>query len=195
MTLRTPISGLLAIALACAGLLAPHAAAARIRYVTDADAPRSLPEQGPVSVSWDDPAGFTEIRYSHNRVESRRGDWVAQLARHLRDYAAPRLRAGERLQIRITDIDRAGDFEPWRGPDFYDTRFARDIYPPRITLAFTHTDANGAVIDQGERKLMDAGFLMDSTVGRGYDPLRFEKRLLERWIASELPADRRSAAR
>ena len=196
MNAKAVVSTVFAIGLATAGLLAPNDASARLRMVTDPDAPRSLPEQGPVNVSWADPASFTEIRYSHNRIESRRGDWVAQLAKHIREYAGRRLPAGERLDVNITDVDRAGDFEPWHGPEFYDTRFVREIYPPRITLTFTRTDANGAVIAQGERKLMDAGFMMDSTVGRESDPLRFEKRMLERWLARELPPmERRSAAR
>lgn len=195
MTPKTALPALLAIGLASFGAVAWHDAVARIRYVTDADAPRSLPEQGAVAVRWEDPANFTEIRYSHNSWESRRGNWVETLARHVRDYAAPRLPAGERLDVTIVDVDLAGDFEPWRGVQFHDTRFMRDIYPPRITLRFTRTAADGTVIAQGERKLMDAGYLM----GAGpfdSDPLRYEKRMIERWVARELPpADRRSAAR
>jgi hypothetical protein len=195
MKAKAALPALLAIGLACSGAVAWHDAAARIRYVTDADAPRSLPEQGAVSVRWEDPATFTEIRYSHNSWESRRGNWVEMLAQHVRDYAAPRLPAGERLDVTIIDVDRAGDFEPWRGPEFYDTRFLRDLYPPRITLRFTRTAADGTVIAQGERKLMDAGYLMGSGPFAS-DPLRYEKRMIERWVARELlPADRRSAVR
>src|SRR5689334_5474230 len=108
MNAKAVASTALAIGLAGAGLFAATDASARIRYVTDADAPRSLPQDGPVNVSWDNPANFSEIRYSHNQVESRRGDWVADLARHVRDYATRRLPPGERLDISITDIDRAG---------------------------------------------------------------------------------------
>ena len=52
----------LLIALAFAAVLAP--ADARVRYVTDPDAPRALPEQGPVSVRWEDPSKFSDLRYS-----------------------------------------------------------------------------------------------------------------------------------
>lgn len=174
-----------------AGAFACFDASARVRNVTDPDAPRSLPEQGPISVRWDDPANFSEIRYSHNRFESKRGNWVERLAKHVRKYATPRLPAGERLDVNITDIELAGDYEPWRGIQFQDTRFIREIYPPRITLSFTRTGANGEVIAQGERKLVDHGFMMGSTTaGLGSDPLRYEKAMLERWLASELPKSR-----
>lgn len=182
----------LQIALLLALALSATVASARIRNVTDADAPRALPEQGPVDVRWDDPRTFSEIRYSHNIAESRRGTWVEQLAAYLRNRAQPRLPAGEHLDVTITDIELAGDYEPWRGPQFQDTRFIRDIYPPRLTLTFTRTDANGAVIATGERKLTDLGFLMSSgTTGLSSDPLRFEKGLIDRWLARELPTSTR----
>ena len=182
----------LQIALLLALALSATVASARIRNVTDADAPRALPEQGPVDVRWDDPRTFSEIRYSHNIAESRRGTWVEQLATYLRNRAQPRLPAGEHLDVTITDIELAGDYEPWRGPQFQDTRFIRDIYPPRLTLTFTRTDANGAVIATGERKLTDPGFLMSSgTTGLSSDPLRFEKGLIDRWLARELPTSTR----
>ena len=174
-----------------------HEASARIRTVTDPDAPRSLPEQGPVNVRWEDPAKFSEIRYSRNTFESRRGTWVEQLAEHLRKRATSRLSAGERMDVNITNVELAGDFEPWRGVQFQDTRFMRDIYPPRITLTFTRTDANGTVVAQGERKLTDSGFLMsEATAGYRNESLRYEKSLIDRWLAKELPVpDRRSTAR
>lgn len=178
-------------ALLLAGTFALGAASARIRNVTDPDAPRSLPMQGPVSVRWEDPANFSEIRYSHNPTESRRGNWVEALAEHIRKYATPRLPAGERMDVDITNIELAGDFEPWHGIQLHDTRFMRDIYPPRITLTFTRTDAKGTVIAQGERKLTDPGFLGGAS-GLSNDPLRYEKQMIERWLARELPLPRRS---
>ncbi|MFC5576852.1 DUF3016 domain-containing protein [Lysobacter niabensis] len=171
-------------------------ASARLRNVTDPDAPRSLPEQGPVNVRWEDPARFSEIRYSHNSWESRRGNWVEELAEHLRKSAARRLPAGERLDVNITDIDLAGDYEPWRGVNFQDTRFLLDIYPPRMTLTFTRTDANGTVISQGERKLNDMAYLMSSAVvGRTSDTLRYEKNMINRWLSSEFPESGQTASR
>lgn len=175
-------SAFLVLALAAA---VSGAAAAKVRTVTDPDAPRALPEQGPVAVRWESPAQFTEIRYSHNRMEASRGDWVTQLASYLRKRAEKRLPAGERLDVDIVDIERAGNYEPWRGPQFNDTRFVRDIYPPRITLHFKRTDADGRVIAEGERKLSDPAFLMGYNAIRDSDPLRFEKNLIDRWLSRE----------
>jgi len=154
--------------------------------VTRPDAPRNLPTQGPVSVQWRDPARFSELRNSRNRSEARRGDWVMQLATYLRKRAEKRLPPGQRLDVEITDIQRAGNYEPWHGIQFHDVRFLRDLYPPRIDLTFERLDADSVVIATGERRLSDFAYL-SSAAGAGHsDPLRYEKRLIDRWLAREL---------
>ncbi len=179
------------LGLAC--LLAVASVDAKPRTVSDPDAPRALPTEGTVQVQWTDPAQFTELRYSRNRWEAQRGNWVETLAEHLRKQADKRLPEGQTLDVTITDIKRAGDYEPWHGSRMDDIRFLRDIYPPRITLQFTLTDANGQVIDQGERKLSDTAYLLNSSLPTNTDPLRYEKRLLDDWLRRELPADRKTA--
>lgn len=181
------------LAVALAGLLSAGAVDAKPRNVTDPDAPRELAGDGPVQVQWTDPAQFTELRQSSNRWEAQRGDWVRQLAEHLRKSADRQLPAGQQLDVTITDIKRAGDYEPWHGPNLSDVRFMRDIYPPRITLQFTLSDAHGQVIDQGERKLVDSGFLLNSTMRNDQDALRYEKRLLDDWLRRELRQERPTA--
>jgi len=177
----------LIVALSAAALAAGDVGA-RSRTVTDPDAPRALPEQGPVSVRWEDPANFAEIRYSRNRYDARRGNWVEQLAAHLRKRAQKELPAGERLDVDITDVKRAGDYEPWHGPQFDDTRFVRDIYPPRIVLNFKRTDADGRVVEEGQRTLRDLSFLMGPRPLSDSDPLRYEKRLIDDWLRQEFKA-------
>lgn len=174
--------------LACALLLAAVAfpASAGVRNVTDPDAPRSLPVDGGVDVRWTDPAQFSDIRYSGNRREAARGDWVAQLAAHLRDRALKRLPPGERLEVEITDIRRAGTYEPWHGPQFDDVRIMRDLYPPRMALRFERVAADGRVIDAGERELVDGAYLMRSSIIGASDPLRYEKAMIDRWLRDEL---------
>ena len=176
--------------LALVGLLAAGAASAGpARNVTDPAAPRALPAEGPVQVQWTDPANFTELRHSRNRWEAQRGNWVNTLANHLRTRAARQLPDGQQLAVTITDIKRAGDYDPWHGLQMQDVRFMRDIYPPRVSLQFTLTDAQGQVIDQGERKLVDSSYLYGGTRLSDTDPLRYEKRLLDDWLRRELRQD------
>jgi hypothetical protein len=160
-------------------------AIAKISDVTDPKAPRSLPAEGRVDVSWTDPAQFSELRYSGNRWEAKQGDWVVQLAGHLRKRAERSLPPGERLSVTINDIRRAGQYEPWRGSSTGTIRFVRDVYPPRIELQFKLSDADGNVITQGQRKLIDLAFLMHTPTTDGSDPLRYEKRLIDDWLSKE----------
>ena len=162
---------------ACAG---PHAL-----RVTDAGQPRGLPDEGPVSVRWSDPAQFTELRYSLNRHEAERGDWVRQLAIYLQSRSAQRLPAGERMDVEILDIQRAGEYEYLFG-GATDIRVLRDIYPPRMRLHVRRTGADGHVIEDGERRLSDLAYLAGPQPLSGSDPLRYEKRMIDQWVRREL---------
>lgn len=149
------------------------------------DAPRALPAQGPVSVAWADPAGFSEFRYSGNRWAAAQGNWLDALAEHMRKRAEGLLPAGHTLSLTILDITRAGQYEPWHGMQMQDARIVRDIYPPRMTVQFRQLDAAGNVVAEGERKLTDPAFLTHATPLNDSDTLRFEKRMVDSWLRSE----------
>lgn len=183
----------LAIALLAGALVAGGANAAP-RTVTDADAPRALQADGPVSVKWEDPAKFTEIRQSTNRFEAERGDWVQQLARYLQTTAAKPLQPGQTLDVTLVDIKRGGDYEPWHGPRGRDIRIMRDIYPPRISLQYTLKDASGRIVSEGDARLSDTGYLHNLGLKSDSDPLRYEKRLIDDWVKRQL-ASQATAAR
>lgn len=142
-----------------------------------------LPAEGPVAVSWQDPAGFSEPTFGAMPVD--RGTWIRPLAEYLRARAERLLPAGHRLEVVLLDVDRAGQYEPGRDLSTHDLRVVRDLYPPRIHLRFRHLDGGGAVLGQGERRLVDVAFLQRSATFDS-DPLRFEKRLLDDWLRREL---------
>ncbi|MDE2406545.1 MAG: DUF3016 domain-containing protein [Xanthomonadaceae bacterium] len=167
----------LALVLAVAGC-----ASAGTTGMLSPDAPRALPAQGPVSVAWADPATFTEFKASGNRQASAEGEWLTQLAQYMRKQAAKSLPAGDRLELTIVDIQRAGRYEPWHGLDRQNVRMIRDIYPPRMTVKYRETDANGSVVAEGERKLTDPAFLVNAAPFNDTDPLRYEKRMVDSWL-------------
>lgn len=183
--MRTLIPGLLLLLLLPSAL----AGAATPRQVTDSSAARELEHAGKVHVQWGDPGKFTEISHSGNRWEAARGNWVYELADHLANQASERLADGQQLQVTFTDIDLAGDYEPWRGPRASDIRVLRDIYPPRIDLRYQLLGSNGQIIANGEQELRDLGYLNSSGSlrYRSTDSLRHEKRMLDRWLQQLLP--------
>lgn len=170
-----------------AALLAATSVGARTRNVTDPDAPRQLPDAGPVSVQWTDPGEFTDLRYSGNRWRASQGNWVYQLAEHLRESASRRIPQGDRLEVTITDVHRAGRYEPWQGVHLQDVRILRDHYPPSMKLEFRHYDAAGQLVAEGSREVRDAGFLMGGQQTGSRDLLYYEKRMIDGWLREELP--------
>lgn len=166
-------------------VMASTSTTAQVRNVTDPDAPRSLPESGAVTVDWTDPAEFTDIKHSGNRWEASRGNWVQQLARHLQQSANRELPEGQRLQVTITNIERAGHYEPRFGAG-QDIRVLRDIYPPSISLNFRRYDSNGNLVAEGERRLRDMNYLRRSPTSMRNDSLHYEKRLIDDWARREL---------
>jgi len=141
-----------------------------------------------VQISWSNPADFSEAKENYGTGLGREppDEWLGELAQHLRYRAERVLPQQEHLDVTFTNIQRAGTYEPWRGPRFQDVRVIKDIYPPRIDLNFTLTDASGAVVKQGTRELRDPSFLQRGRLNEN-DPLRFEKRMLDDWLRSEFP--------
>jgi len=132
-----------------------------------------------------EPDKFTDVanRYMGDSEKERNatlGELRTYLIRQANHYLTP----GQQLKITVTDVDLAGEFEPWHGPSLSDVRIVKDIYPPDIKLAFQLTDADGTVLKQGDRHLRDMGFMMSLTIDKN-DSLRFEKELLDNWLRNE----------
>jgi len=140
---------------------------------------------GRVSVRFVQPERFTDVRDRAHGFESVRDAYLVDLQSWLERRATPLLGAGQRLELSVTDIDMAGDFEPLRRAPVDSPRIVRDVTPPRIDLDFKLVSADGQVVRSGSRKLRDLAFLSRLPESRS-DPLRFEKGLLADWLAREL---------
>ena len=152
--------------------------------------PRAAAADSHVLVNWDDPANFADTRSNLCRNRVKPEEWLGQLARYVQSRADRVVAGGQTLQVTITDIQRAGQCEPWRGPNLDDVRIIKDIYPPSISLHFALTDANGHIVSEGDRKLRDSAFMHRGTLLNQDDPLRFEKRLLDDWLRDEFAKTR-----
>jgi hypothetical protein len=137
-------------------------------------------------VSYRNPASFTEMDRSPN--ESR--EWLDVLSRYIAKRASRTLPDGERLLVTITDVQRAGQLEPWRSSRWSDTRFVRDTTPPRIDLTFQLVSAQGAVLKEDTRQLRDANFLTRGIFHRG-EALGYEKNLIDAWLRADFGPPRR----
>ena len=137
-----------------------------------------------VAVTFVDPQKYTDLTREEGNATS------PELLDELRDFmletGARSVPAGMHLEIKVTDVDLAGQFEPWRGPEFSHIRIVKGLYPPRIKLEFTLTDAQGKVVSSGNRELTDLAFQTRSAFALPSDDyLRYVKDLLRQWFNSE----------
>jgi hypothetical protein len=147
-------------------------------------APAAVPPDAPRAVViFVHPEKFTDIK---DRNFPTPGGETAIL-NDLRDFlvheAKYRVPAGDKLTLTFTDIDLAGDFEPWRGPRFEDIRIIKDIYPPDFKFSYVLTDASGHVVKQGTEDLRDLAFEMQATIDT-IDSLHYDKGVLSDWMRS-----------
>ncbi|MEC5386195.1 DUF3016 domain-containing protein [Uliginosibacterium sp. H3] len=123
----------------------------------------------------------------------RRDAMLTELGKYAQQAVAPRLPAGQTLQIDVLDLKRAGSSaRNARGTPggAGDIRVIRETDPPRIDLSFRLLDASGGVVRTETRKLRDMNYLSYGDFGDS-DPLRYEKRLLDDWVDRDFPKQKR----
>jgi hypothetical protein len=137
---------------------------------------------GRIHVVFVEPAKFTDARRAEFEPNSEAIlDAIAKFIQEMGEETLPRDMI---LDVRVTDVDLAGNFELWHGPQFDHVRVTNQLYPPRIALEFRVIDARGQVIQNGKRSLTDLDYQL-RTFYPIDDYLRYEKDLLRRWFREE----------
>jgi hypothetical protein len=139
-----------------------------------------------VEVIFDHPEKFTDIKGDSMDSPKGRDVMLDQIRDILETAGAGIIPAGQKLTMTFTDIDLAGEYEPWRGGQWSDVRIIKDIYPPRFVFSYKLTDAAGKVLKEDKVDLRDLTFMMRVTISRD-EPLRFEKDILGDWVRSIVP--------
>lgn len=152
---------------------------------TETAAAPATEEPSRIAVDWDDPAQLTEYRRARDASGRRDvADSLKTLSRHLRIRADRMLPEGQSLAVHITDLDLAGEYEPWHRPGYENVRIIRSTYPPEIKLTYALRDAQGQVLREGETTLRDPGFQLGASP-IDQNALRYEKRMLDNWLRRE----------
>ncbi|MCC5805338.1 MAG: DUF3016 domain-containing protein [Opitutales bacterium] len=138
-----------------------------------------------LEVSFVDPKSFRDFSVNGMSEERTQPVFERELARNL----APRLESllGDRtLVIEFTDIDMAGDIQPWRNRHNQDIRYVEHIYPPRLEFNYTVKVAEGEVILEGSENLRDMSFMYRVRSPRMSDTFFYETELLRDWVRRDL---------
>ena len=152
------------------------AAVAGVRAADAKAAPRT-------EVIFSHPEKFSDASDGPRGTDLRRDVNLGEIRDYLVDRAQRFVPAGDKLTVTITDVDLAGEVEPWHARA-QDVRIIRDTYPPRIDLEFRLTDASGAVVKEGKRHLTDLNYTMNLNPFPN-DPRVYEKRLIDDWLHNE----------
>lgn len=148
-----------------------------------------------VEVIFDQPEKFTDVKDSWMGSERGRDSTLALIKEFIETEAPRHLTEGQVLTMTFTNIDLAGDFEPERGPNFSEVRIVKDLYPPRMNFSYKLVDASGAVVKEGQEKLLDMAFQMSVGIIDRQDSLRYEKSMLSNWLRDQFPIPKKAKAK
>ena len=133
-----------------------------------------------VTVTFQDPDSFTDVRENHSTTNSKY--YLDTLHDYLQQTASPLLAPGQKLVITVTNIDLAGE-NMFNQPDMI--RVMKDIYSPKMNLKFQLLGADGKVVKEGERKLIDLDYQMQAGRVGSDEPLYYDKQMIKKWVESE----------
>jgi hypothetical protein len=136
-----------------------------------------------ISVTFVEPEKFTDA--SRAELQPTSSGVLRELEKFLFDAGPRYVPENMKLNIRVTDIDLAGDFELFRGPQADHVRITKGLYPPHIVLEFEVMDGAAKVVKSGKRDLTDINYQLRSVYPRE-DYLRYEKDILRDWLRAEL---------
>lgn len=152
--------------------------AAGALHAADNPAPRTV-------VIFEHPEKFTDVKDSYLPTDKGREAILADIRSFLVHRTAYLLPEDYKLTITFTDIDLAGDFEPWHGPQYDEVRFLRAVYPPSFKFTYSVTDSAGKVVRAGSENIRDLNYQMRVAMDLT-DPRRYEKDILDEWARTAL---------
>ncbi|HEY0955875.1 MAG TPA: DUF3016 domain-containing protein [Roseateles sp.] len=139
----------------------------------------SAAAQADVTVKFVEPDKFSDIK---DNSGFRDKDILKDIEAHLVAQAQKAL-PGRDVLIDVTDVNLAGEVEPfWRSAQWL--RVMRTVTLPSIDLKYEVREA-GKVVQQGEVRLRDMNYQDGFNGYSSGDTLRYEKRMIDRWLKQE----------
>ncbi len=133
-----------------------------------------------VTVRFADPAKFSDASFTEWRNDEKsRGEVLASLEAHLRTLGA-KLPAGQSLAIDVTNVDMAGEYEPFRR-SAQQIRVLRSVTWPRIELSYVLSEG-GREVAKGQETVSDMSYQSHTPRYFADDRLRYEKAMLDDWF-------------
>jgi len=137
-----------------------------------------------LEITWQAPENYTDMLASnepqqrfHEKTFKKLDNTLAQLTEKLPD--------GQKLQIKVKDLDLAGRVSAGLERGDYGPRTFNSLDMPRISFTYQLIDASGKVLQASAVELEDPMFLSSFNPRRNNGPLPYEKRMLRKWFKEE----------
>ena len=132
-----------------------------------------------VQVNFIQPEKFSDTKDNNG---FRQPDVLKDIEAHLVAQAEKRL-PGRNIRFDVSDVDLAGEVEPftWRGQWL---RVMRTVTSPSIELSWEVREGD-KVVQQGKTRLRDMNYQDGFNSYYSGDSLRYEKRMIDRWMQRE----------
>ncbi len=111
-----------------------------------------------VKVDFSNPSGFRDINFDGMDTDKGHQFVLNEIRDVYRTEAQKHSPRDYTLDVRVQDIDLAGEYEPERLPE-NNVRIDKDIYPPRIKFEYQILDDEDNVILEGRENLTDLNYL------------------------------------
>ncbi|MEX0325142.1 MAG: DUF3016 domain-containing protein [Puniceicoccaceae bacterium] len=115
-------------------------------------------QAGQILAEFEDVDNFTDFSVSGLSEEKTLSIFESELEDELARFARKYIPEGQTLHILFTDIDMAGDIQPWRNRHNADIRYIERVYPPRLAFTYKLVDAEENVLAEGEESIADLAF-------------------------------------
>lgn len=106
-----------------------------------------------VNVEFHKPESFTDIGSDSFPTEKERNHMLESIEDHLVKAVTKTLSDRYIVNVKITNIDLAGEFEPWHS-GFNDVRIVKRIYPARLNFEYEIYKHDGTILEAGTQKLV-----------------------------------------
>ena len=157
----------------------------------------AIAQAGTINVEFQEVDKYTDFSVSGLSEEKTLGIFESELEGELKRFSERYIVGDYTLLIVFKDIDMAGDIQPWRNRHSADIRYIERVYPPRMELAYTLTDADGKVVAEGEETIADIAFDFNILAPIRSQSMSFfyEINMLEDWIRKTFRSLKSEAAK
>ncbi|MBK1876820.1 DUF3016 domain-containing protein [Pelagicoccus mobilis] len=139
----------------------------------------TLSANAAVTIHFENPDDFTDIKRDDFNSEKDQQIVLNDIQKYMVRKLDKKLGDQYIASVRVTDIDLAGEIEPWR-MHLQDVRIVKSIYPARLAFDYQILDLDGNVVAEGSEKLRDRS-MMPTTMAR-FEDHPYVKDLFDTWV-------------